>query len=105
MASCGNEIHLDDIGTIFEVALKDCDNAVDLTGATTLEYIFQKPDGSLVTRTALINGDPTLGVLNYTTVSGDLDLIGSWKLQAHVILPSGEWRSDIEKFKVYANLS
>lgn len=105
MATCGNEIHLNDIGTIFEIALKDCENAVDLTGATTLEYIFQKPDSSTVTKTAIVAGDPTLGILNYTTISGDLDALGNWKIQAHVVLPSGEWRSDIEKFKVHANLS
>jgi len=105
MATCGEEIHVGDIGTAFRVTLYDCDVVVDLTGITTAEITFQKPDESTVTKTASIYvGDPTLGVIEYITLANDLDQEGSWKLQAHVVIPTGEWRSDTEKFKVYANL-
>ena len=40
-----NEIHLNDIGTIFEVTLYDCEIILpDLPEATELYIKFQKPD-------------------------------------------------------------
>jgi hypothetical protein len=104
MATCGKEIHVGDIGTLFEVTLYDCELVVDLTGATTLEIIFLKPDGSKLIASASFKTDGTDGVITYAAISGDIDQAGSWKLQAHVVLPTGEWWSDTDKFKVYANL-
>jgi len=106
MASCGREVHVGDIGTAFRVTLNDCDVVVDLTGQTTIEILFLKPDGTALTKTASIYlGDPTLGIIEYLTVLGDLDQEGTWKIQGHVVLPTGEWHSDTEKFKVYTNLA
>lgn len=104
MATCADEIHLGDVGTVFRVNLVDCGVAVDLTGYTALNIIFQKPDNSTVTQTATLFGAATGGVIEYTTIADDLDQTGIWRLQAEVTLPTGKWRSDIEKFRVYANL-
>lgn len=105
MATCGREIHYGDIGTAIRVTLYDCEVLVDLTGATTTEFIFKKPDFSTTTVTASFYlGDPALGVLEYLTIADDLDQVGQWELQAHIALPTGEWWSDTEKFRVYANL-
>jgi len=104
MATCIQEIHLDDIGTVFEVALKDCDEIVDVSQASAMYIIFQKPDGTSTTKTAGFTTDGTDGKVRYITTSGDLNLIGGWKIQAKVTLPSGTWSSNISKFKVYSNL-
>jgi len=112
MAACGAEIHLGDIGTIFEIEFTDCDTTVDpvvttpvdLTGATVLEFKFLKPSGTLVTKTAVVFGAATDGVARYTTVLDDLDELGNWKVQGYVELPTGKWHSDTDKFKVHANL-
>jgi len=104
MATCGKEIHLNDIGTVFRVTLYDCDNAVDLSTASVKQFVFKKPDESVVTKDAVFLTDGTDGVVQYVTIASDLDLPGKWKIQARVTLPTGVWSSDIDTFKVYANL-
>ena len=104
MASCADEIHVGDIGTVFRITLTDCATPVDLTGNTDISIIFLKPDGTTAVKTATLFGPATDGVIQYTTILDDLDLAGTWKIQAEITLPTGKWRSDIEKFKVYANL-
>lgn len=99
-----NEIHLGDIGTIFEVTLKDDSGLVDLTGATTTELYFKKPGNKTLTKTAIPDGDPTTGILRYTTIADDLDTVGWWKIQAYIVLPGGSWKSDIGTFEVHGNI-
>lgn len=100
-----NEIHNGDIGTIFEVTLKDGTVLVDLSGATTKEILFLPPNKALKTKTAAFKTDGTDGIIQYTTLAADLDQAGKWKLQAHVVLPTGEWKSDIAEFRVHKNLT
>lgn len=106
------EIHLGDIGTSFELTFYEsvCTGTVqtievvDISTATTMEIIFSKPDGTTVTQTAVFVTDGTDGAIRYFSQTGDLDQTGNWKVQGHVILPTGEWYSSISKFKVFANL-
>lgn len=102
-----NEIHQNDIGTIFEITLKDDAGVVDLTGATTLNILFKKPDeaGTIVTKPGVPDADPKLGILRYTTIAEDLDVPGGWKVQVFLVLPGGSWSSDVGGFTVHENLS
>jgi hypothetical protein len=104
MACNVEEIHLYDIGTSFEITLKDCDVVVDVSSASLKEIIFKKPDKTTVTKTADFKTDGTDGIIQYITVLDDLDQKGSWYIQAKVTLPTGTWSSNTEKFKVYPNL-
>jgi len=104
MATCIQEIHIGDIGTDFEIELKDCLTVVNISSATVKQIIFQKPTGEVLTKTAIFSTDGTDGKLRYITVANDLDLAGTWKIQAKVVLSSGTWSSNVEKFKVYSNL-
>ncbi len=49
-----NEIHLNDIGTVFELTMMDGDAVVDISSATNMEIKFQKPGppGTTGTKTA-----------------------------------------------------
>lgn len=99
------DIRVGNIGTIFRFTVQDQDGtAVDLSSATTLEIRFKKPDRSVITRTAVFTTDGTNGQIQYTTVSGDLDIDGSWKRQAHVIIPAGDFWSSVVDFKVKRSL-
>jgi len=98
------EIHVGDIGTIFEITLQDCDAVVDLTGASVMEIVFKKPDKTVVVKTAALKTDGTDGIIQYITVLDDLNLKGTWSIQGDVTIPTGKWKSEIDKFKVYANL-
>ncbi len=108
MATC--EIHVGDIGTVFEITLQDCSDPaaivpVDLTGATTIEIIFQKPPSTKVVQTGVVVNPPgTDGLIKYTSVADDLDKSGTWKIQARVVFPTGEWFSSVDEFIVYPNI-
>lgn len=98
------EIHVFDIGTSFELTVYEDETVVNISSATTLEVLFQKPDGTVDTKTGVFLTDGTDGTVQYVTVSNDLNQTGTWKVQARVEFPTGTWSSDIQKFKVYANL-
>lgn len=103
------EIHVGDIGTLFEVTLQDQSVtpavAVDLTGATVLEIIFKIPPDGKVVKTATIKNPPgTDGIIQYTTVVNDLSVAGTWEIQGRIVLPSGTWSSSTEEFLVHPNL-
>jgi len=98
------EIHKGDVGTVFQVTLLDGTTVVDISGATTKQILFQKPNGTTMTKNATFVTDGTDGKLKYTTVANDLDTIGLWKIQARVVLPTGSWHSDTGTFRVYKNL-
>jgi len=105
VTTCDYEIHVDDVGTLFEVALKECAASVDISAADVLELIFKLPDETLLTKTATFKTDGTDGVIQYVAIDGDLSLSGKWKIQAKVGFPnSTSWKSDIGSFKVYQNL-
>lgn len=99
------EIHLNDIGTVFQATVKDQDSAVvDISGATTKQIIFELPDGTNLEKDASLTTDGTDGKMEYATILGDLSEAGLWKSQGYVVLATGEWRSDIQRFEVMPNL-
>jgi len=98
-------IHVDDIGTAFRATVLDeSGEIVDLSSAVTTTFIFGKPDGSTISRSASLTTDGTDGKLEYRTVSGDLDSHGSWTMQVFLDFGTTSWYSTISKFKVYKNL-
>ena len=99
------DIHKDDIGTIFEVTIKDQDAAIiNLSGASTKQIRFKPPSGSRKDKTASFKTNGTDGILTWTTIANDLDVVGAWQIQAYVILAGGTWYSDIGTFTVVENL-
>ena len=101
--TCG--IHVGDTGTIFRVTIQDSNEvAVDISDATGKNIIFKKPDGSNIVKDATFYTNGADGIIQYTAVSGDIDAIGAWKIQAQVTTPSGFWSSSFETFKVLRNL-
>jgi hypothetical protein len=104
-----NEIHQYDIGTIFELTMMDDEAVLDISGQLLMEIHFAKPDGTVLVKIASFTNttgtqDGVDGKMEYTTVTGDLDQTGTWKIQGIVQLPTGKWSSDISSFKVYKNL-
>lgn len=100
-----DEIRKDDVGTVFERQIKDNATIVDISGATSMQIIFQKPDdGVFVPKTAAFSSDGVDGKLRYVTIASDLDVIGVWQWQAKVTIPGGTWKTDILDFQVHENL-
>lgn len=99
-----NEIHKNDIGTIFEVTIMDGVDVVDLTDAISMTIVFKKPLGEVTDNAAVHSTDGTDGKMRYLTVLNSLDQVGTWKLQGNVEFSHGRWSSDILTFKVEENL-
>lgn len=100
------EIHVNDIGTRFQATIKDETVAVvDVSSATTLEMVFNKPDGTPVVKTAELLAGGTDGVIYYDTIASDLDQTDSWRVQGYAALDADHiYHSDIHVFRVYPNL-
>ena len=99
-----DEVHLNDIGTSFERTIKDGSTVVDVSGATTKEIKLKGPGQTTKTKTAGFKTDGTDGIITYITVADDLDVKGLWEIQAHVVLSTGDWNSDIGTFEVHENI-
>jgi hypothetical protein len=92
-----NKVYVGDVGTVITL-----DTGIDLTsGTVSVEY--QKPDGVggvWAGSIAATDSGSSHGV-RYTTIAGDLDLDGEWKLQSHAVLPTGEWSGETATMAVY----
>jgi hypothetical protein len=73
----------------------------DLTPATTVEYEFRKPDGTIVTKTATKINSPGLdGKLRYLVEAGLLNVVGTWSYRGKITIPSGVYRTEQVQFSV-----
>ena len=114
MTSCTN-VRQNDIGTEFLATIVECvdsvETPIDISNATSKTLVIRKPDGTVLTNSAVFTpvssggtGTGTDGKISYFSVSGDLDLKGLYRIQGIVSNPSGTWSSSIDKFKVSSNL-
>lgn len=90
MPSANLSPHVNDVGTRYRITFVDQDgNPLDLTGAS-VEYRFQRPDGTLITVTGTIEDGPG-GVALYTVTAIDNvhDTSGEWLMQATATLADG----------------
>ena len=96
------------MATVFLVTVNDCvagtPKVLDVSTASVLELVFKSPSGLASTKTATLSTDGTDGKIYYTTVDGDLNQMGTWRIQAKVGIDGGTFRSDVGSFKVYENL-
>lgn len=99
------EIHVDDIGTSLQLLVKDENGAIVDISTATLQVWIRKPDLSVLTKTGTLVNDGTDGLMQYVTVSGDLDTAGKWAIQGFVEFSNGtEFHTDVHHFRVYDNL-
>jgi hypothetical protein len=99
-----SEIHYGDIGVNFNITVMNGTAVLNVSNANSISVIFQKPDGSDLIKTATLVTNGTDGNIRYTSVSGDLDQIGTWQIQAKVNFGASVFSTDIQKFKVYRNI-
>lgn len=104
--SCETPQHLQlgAIGALIIVTVEEDGEIVNLASVTTKNFVLKKPNGVTVTKTALFFTDGTDGKLKYTTIAGDLDKAGEWKIQADLVFPSGyDGPTKVETFQVLPN--
>lgn len=100
-----DEIHVGDIGTKLRFKIQDGLTIVDISGASVKDILLEKPDKTVLTKAGVFTTNGVDGLLEYITLSGDLDTAGSWRAQASLILPSGSWKSSLADFTVHSNLA
>jgi hypothetical protein len=88
-----SKIYVGDIGTDIRL---DCGSDISTATETNIEVL--KPDGSTETWTGTIVDD---NFISHITVDGDLDMKGSYKVQAAVTMPAWEGRGETTSFIVY----
>jgi len=94
-----NDIKVRLIVTMYE------DGAVlDISTATAKSIIFRKPDGTIIEESATFLTDGTDGKIYYDTISTDLDLSGTYKVQGEVSINGGTYRGSVSSFSVKCNL-
>ena len=101
--------HVNDIGTVFRVTVYDTTSTggttvADISLATTKQFTFKRPDGTTFDRVAVFTSDGSDGNIQYISVDGDLNIAGTWHLQAYVVTPAGNWKTEVGHLKVYENL-
>ena len=99
-----DQIHENDIGTVFIVYITEDGVAVPLGTATTKEIRFRKPTGIQAIKDAEFVTDGSDGGLKYTTVTDDLTPAGVWQIQGRAVLPNGTWSSEVDEFRVHENI-
>jgi hypothetical protein len=101
------QVHIGDVGTVFEATILDQDNdPVDLSASTVRQLFFRKPNGIIVPKVAVLSGSGTDGKIRWvTTVTSDLDVTGLWEWQGYVEVGGGAWHSDVLSFRVHRNLA
>jgi len=99
-------VHNGDIGTIFRLTITDtAGTAIDVSTATTKYINFQNPAGTKTQKTAAFTTDGKDGKIQYTTVSGDIDSVGTWQIQGYVETSLGKFWTEKDSFKVYSTLA
>lgn len=99
-----NKVHQDSIGTIIELTVMDSssNSADDIASATVTKFVMLKPKSREVLEVdAEFSSNGTDGKLKYTTVEGDLDESGIWKIQVYIESPQWIGYTDQETFIVY----
>lgn len=100
MGCCGPCLELysvGDYGSVFDDVIREdpdptvpyCDApAKNISDATTRQVVFEKPDGTTVTKTAVNVTDGSDGALQYTVESGLFDAAGMWRYQFTAVGPT-----------------
>lgn len=79
-----------DDGAVIEIVVIDKDGIVDLSSASSMEFVFGRPISGFFVRPAVRVTDGTDGKIKYKTAGGEIDQVGEWRLQARVQLATFE---------------
>jgi len=96
MSTGTGKIYVSDWGVVFSVLV-----GTDLTSSVLHKLKVIKPDGRNATWNCTVATPATAGYLSYTSVLGDLDVAGTYKLNAYVTFSSGVFTGETAVFRVY----
>ncbi len=76
--------------------------AVDISAATTTEILLRRPRGGTKREAATFTTDGTDGKVEFTTDATTLDTVGIWEVQARIVTPSFDIRTEADTLEVQA---
>jgi hypothetical protein len=94
------EIFVGEVGHTFEVTVKEDGSALDISGASVKQIIFERPSGTTFTEDAVFVTDGSDGLIKHVTEADDLDESGRWAMQGYFTLGVWTGYSDKEFFWV-----
>ena len=99
------QIHVNDVGVVFRYTLvKEDGDAIDVSGASSIQIKYRSPGGELDTIDATFTTDGTDGVVEARTFK-PLIFGGNWTAQVYLAGVSGfTGHSEIDQFPVLANI-
>jgi len=92
------------IGVELILTVKENGAVVNLAAATGLKMYLDKPDNTIVEKTAVFKTDGTDGKLMYVTILDDLNKAGIWERQAEFTLGGFTGRTSKVSFTVDENI-
>jgi hypothetical protein len=98
------QMQVGDAGVDFRVLVEDDLGVVNLSAATGIQFVFQKPDGTLLTTAGTLLDGGVDGYVHYVTAAADLDQPGTWQFQVAYVDGPQQKRTAVQKFKVKPNL-
>lgn len=99
-----DEIHVGDIGSQFRLAITDDGVAVDISEYTGITITIKKPSGIRIEKDGSLYTDGTDGIVYCSSEDGDLDEVGTYKIQARIEINGGTFNSSVGSFKVHHNI-
>ena len=100
------EVQVDTFGWDLDLRMVDDQgSSIDISAATTREFMAKRPSVDIpFTMAASFITDGTDGKLRHVVVVNEINVIGTWQIQSHVIMPGVELFSEILFFEVKANV-
>ena len=77
----------------------------DITGYSLAEILAIKPSGATDTYAVTVLDDENSGLpryLEYQTVGGDLDEVGTWKFHSHVVISGMDLHGEVATQEIFA---
>lgn len=108
ITSCPSTPIVGDVGYPFEVQWKNADGtALSVAGATSIEWTFKRPDGTLSgPHAGALSTDGTDGKVKYASAAGVLNQAGDYQVQVRTAAPAlGDRRTCAFTFEVRAQLA
>lgn len=100
-----SDLHIGDTGTIIRITITENNTAVDLSGATVKQIVFQDKTRVTVTRDADFVTDGTDGQIQVLSEEDDFQQSGELKIQVYLELSNWQGHSSIDTLSVGKNLT
>lgn len=102
-----DEVHVGDIGTVYELEIQESGSSIDISSYTTLQIIFLSPadDAVSVAKTALFTTDGTDALMRYVSLlATEFDVAGNWQMQGRLAKTGQDFKTEVVLFDVVNNL-